>query len=144
MKWPPEHCFITVRGLFQGCQVLLNFSILLLKLSFCYWNFHEILAKILKFVLISESFLHKNTEICVKLCKKTEIIVICSLRNSLVDRCPRPAKTASVQQSNCLCWSERPAISSVFFLNSHYPNIVPNTFQSLKQFSELNYHASQV
>ena len=38
-----------------------------------------------------------------------------SLRNSLVDRCPRPAKTASVQRNTCLCWSERPAISSVFF-----------------------------
>ena len=60
----------------QGCQVLLNFSILLLKLQFCYWNFHEILAKILKFVLISQLFTHKNTEICVKLCKNTEIIAI--------------------------------------------------------------------
>ena len=37
-----------------------------------------------------------------------------SLRNSLVDRCPRPAKTASVQQNNCLRWSERPSIISVF------------------------------
>ena len=52
----------------QGCQVLLNFSILLLKLHFCYGNFHEILAKILKFVLISQLFPHKNTEICIKLC----------------------------------------------------------------------------
>ena len=62
--------------LMQGCQVLLNFSILLLKLQFCYWNFHEILAKILKFVLISQMFTHKNTEICVKLCKNTEINAI--------------------------------------------------------------------
>ena len=61
----------------QGCQVLLNFSILLLKLQFCYWNFQEILAKILKFVLISQLFPHKNTDICVKLCKNTEIITIC-------------------------------------------------------------------
>ena len=61
----------------QGCQVLLNFSILLLKLHCCYWNFHEILAKILKFALISQWFPHKNTEICVKLCKNTEIIAIC-------------------------------------------------------------------
>ena len=38
-----------------------------------------------------------------------------SLRNSPPDRCPRPAKTASVQQNNCLCWSERPAISSGFW-----------------------------
>ena len=30
----------------------------------------------------------------------------------VLDRCPRPAKTASVQQINCLCWSERPAINS--------------------------------
>ena len=66
-----------VRGVCQGCQVLLNFSILLLKLRFCYWNFHEILAKILKFVLISELLPHKNTEICTKLCKNTEIIAIC-------------------------------------------------------------------
>ena len=43
----------------QSCQVLLNFSILLLKLHFCYWNFHEILATILKFVLISQLFPHK-------------------------------------------------------------------------------------
>ena len=49
----------------------------LLKLQFCYWNFHEILAKILKFVLISQLFPHKNTDICVKLCKNTEIITIC-------------------------------------------------------------------
>ena len=39
----------------------------------------------------------------------------CSLRNSPPDRCPRRAKTASVQQNNCLCWSERPAISSGFW-----------------------------
>ena len=65
------------RNPLQGCQVLLNFSILLLKLHFCYWHFHEILAKILKFVLISQWFLHKNTEICVKLCKNTEIVAIC-------------------------------------------------------------------
>ena len=37
-----------------------------------------------------------------------------SLRNSLPDRCPRPAKTASVHQKNYLCWSERPAIISIF------------------------------
>ena len=43
----------------QGCQVVLNFSILLLKLHFCYWDFHEILAKILKFVLIFQLFLQK-------------------------------------------------------------------------------------
>ena len=69
-----------------------------------------------------------------------------SLRNSLVDRCPRPAKTASVQQNTCLCWSERPAISSglFVFLNSHCPNIVQNTFQSSKQFCDLNSHDSQV
>ena len=62
---------------FQGCQVLLNFSILLLKWHFRYWNFHEILTKILKFVLIYLLLPHKNTEICVKLCKNTEIIAIC-------------------------------------------------------------------
>ena len=38
-----------------------------------------------------------------------------NLRNSMPDRCPRPAKTASVHQSNCLCWSKRPAISSGFW-----------------------------
>ena len=31
-----------------------------------------------------------------------------------------------------------------FFLNSHCPNIVQNTFQSSKQFSDLNSHGSQV
>ena len=46
---------------------------------------------------------------------KTVKINVLSLRNSLVDRCPRPAKTASVQQNTCLCWSERPAISFFFF-----------------------------
>ena len=61
----------------QGCQVLLNFSILLLKLRFCYWHFHEILAKILEFILISELFPHKNSEICVDIGKNTEIIAIC-------------------------------------------------------------------
>ena len=61
----------------QGCQVLLNFSILLLKLHFCYWNFPEILAKILKFVIIYQLFLHKNTEICVISFKNPEIIAIC-------------------------------------------------------------------
>ena len=78
---PPTyiHCVRSpVTGMsLQGCQVLLNFSILLLKLQFCYWNFYEILAKILKFVLISQLFPHKNTDICVKLCKNTEIITIC-------------------------------------------------------------------
>ena len=38
-----------------------------------------------------------------------------SLQNRLLDRCQRPAKTASVQPNNCLCWSERPAISFVFW-----------------------------
>ena len=61
----------------QGCQVLLNFSTLLLKLHCCYWNFHEILAKILKFVLFPLLFSHKNTGLCVKLCKNTEISAIC-------------------------------------------------------------------
>ena len=55
-------------------HLLLNFSILLLKLHFCYWNFHEILAEILKFVLISQLFLHKNTEICVKLLKILKLL----------------------------------------------------------------------
>ena len=41
-------------------------------------------------------------------------IHIHSLRNSPLDRSPRPAKTASVQQSNCLCWSESPPINSSF------------------------------
>ena len=71
-----------------------------------------------------------------------------SLRNSLVDRCPRPAKTASVQQNTCLWWSERPAISSVFLkihiAQIHCSYIVQNTFQSSKQFSDLNSHGSQV
>ena len=31
-----------------------------------------------------------------------------------------------------------------FFSNSHCPNIVQNTFQSSKQFSDLNSHDSQV
>ena len=44
---------------------------------FCYWNFHEIQAKILKFVLISQLFLHENTDICIKICKDIEIIVNC-------------------------------------------------------------------
>ena len=69
-----------------------------------------------------------------------------SLRNSLVDRCPRPAKTASVQQNTCLCWSERPAISSVFFFffQIHIAQILFKTFQSSKQFSDLNSYGSQV
>ena len=73
---PKFKCFLSHPAVVQGCQVLLNFSILLLKLQFCYWNFNEILAKILKFVLIAQLFTHKNTEICVKLCKNTEIIAI--------------------------------------------------------------------
>ena len=68
--------FILSVCLSQGCQALLNFSILLLKLYFCYWNFHESLARILKFILISQLFPHKNTEICVISCKNTEIVVI--------------------------------------------------------------------
>ena len=76
MAWHPPGVKPLSEPMMQGCQVLLNFSILLLKLQFCYWNFHEILAKILKFVLISQLFTHKNTEICVKLCKNTEIIAI--------------------------------------------------------------------
>ena len=44
---------------------------------FCYWNFHEIQTKILKFVLISQLFLHENTDICIKICKDIEIIVNC-------------------------------------------------------------------
>ena len=63
--------------LIAGCQVLLNFSILSLKLHFCYWNFHKILAKIPKFVFIPQFFTHKNAEICVKLCKNSETIAIC-------------------------------------------------------------------
>ena len=39
---------------------------------------------------------------------------VTSLRNSPLDRSPRLAKTASVQQSNCLCWSESPPINSSF------------------------------
>ena len=39
----------------------------------------EILAKLLKFVLISQLFLHESTEMCVKLCKNTQIIAICYL-----------------------------------------------------------------
>ena len=61
----------------QVCQVLLSFRIWLWKSHFCYWNFHEILGKILKFVLISQSFPHKNTELCVKFSKNTEISTIC-------------------------------------------------------------------
>ena len=68
---------VAITGITQGYQVLLNFIILLLKLQFYYWNFREFLVKILKFVVISQLFLHKNTEISVKLCKNTEIIAIC-------------------------------------------------------------------
>ena len=34
-----------------------------------------------------------------------EFIQNCSLRNCLLDQWPRPAKTASVRQNNCLWWS---------------------------------------
>ena len=57
----------------QGCQVLLNFSILLLISHFCYWNFGQNTEICLNFSV----FLHKNTEICVRFCKNTEISVIC-------------------------------------------------------------------
>ena len=76
-------CYLSA-VLLQGCQVSLNFSILLLKSHCCYWNFHEILAKILKFVLISQLFPHKNTEICVKLCKKLlQFVTEVSLQRSV-------------------------------------------------------------
>ena len=80
----------------QGCQVLrvLDFSILLLKLHFCYWNFHKILAKIPKFVLIYGLFPHKNTEICVKLCRNTENIGICYWNE--FPEVGSPAKASSV------------------------------------------------
>ena len=57
----------------QGCQVLLNFSILLLISHFCYRNFGQNTEICLNFSV----FLHKNTEICVRFCKNTEISAIC-------------------------------------------------------------------
>ena len=33
--------------------------------------------------------------------------------------------------------------SVLVFINSHFPNIVPNMFQSSKQFSNLNSHSFQ-
>ena len=59
---------------FTGLPSVTEFQYMLLKLHFCYWNFHDILGQILKFVLISQLFPQKNTEIYVKLCKNTEII----------------------------------------------------------------------
>ena len=60
-----------------------------------------------------------------------------SLRNSPLDRSPRLAKTASVQQSNCLCWSESPPINSSFRKFTF-------RFQSSKLFNELDFHCSHV
>ena len=76
---PPNSFLLFPLRYMQGCQVMPNFNILLLKLRLCYWNFHEILSKTLKFVSISQSFPHKNTEVCVKVCKNTKIIGICYL-----------------------------------------------------------------
>ena len=73
-------------GILSMCTLGTNFSETLSDIhtfsraAKCYWKcqvFHEILAKILKFVLISLLFPHKNTELSVKLCKNTEISAIC-------------------------------------------------------------------
>ena len=60
-----------------------------------------------------------------------------SLRNSPLDRSPRLAKTASVQQSNCLCWSESPPINSSFWK-------FPFWFQSSKLFNNLDFYCSHM
>ena len=68
------------------------------------------------------------------------------LRNSLVDRCPRPAKTASVQQKSCLCWSERPTTSSGFFFKFTLPKYCSkhiSKFKTVKWF-KLSWFSSVV
>ena len=75
----------------------------------CYWDIlKQCYPKFLSHPTCHETFIEIHQKL-IELCQ------FHSLRNSPPDRCPRPAKTASVQQNNCLCWSERPAISSGFW-----------------------------
>ena len=60
----------------SGLPSVTEFQYFVTEITILLLKFSWILAKILKFVLISQLFTHKNTEICVKLCKNTEIIAI--------------------------------------------------------------------
>ena len=66
-----------------------------------------------------------------------------SLQNSLVDRCPRPAKQRPSSKTPVYAGPKDQQLV-LFFLNSHCPKIIQNTFQSSKQFSDLNSHGSHV
>ena len=76
-KWSVYYEVVIYSGLPSVTEfqyLVTEITLLLLKVHFCYWNFHEILTKIPIFVLISQLLPHKNTEICVKLCRNAEII----------------------------------------------------------------------